>query len=880
MKRISKILLLGGVAAAAFVALLAALFLLMPGGGEDSAEASGGTGNPPTIFGIDVDPTGNSCTPPIEDPPQDGYCTLGTIDKCIRVESTETGTYPGPVFNVDVFLDDIPTGKDLAGGDWFMHYDSAHLKVNRILPSPARCNAWLLGMKLGSGCADNGERPTVALPDTNGILNVSMVDGNGQLSAELPGVAGQDRGVLDRYELAVTAAGPALAQITFQPAPTYFASSSVGRYNPTQVWDANYTPQYGLIAIDTPCPEGPPADSDGDGIPDSEDACPNEPEDFDGFWDDDGCPDVNLLVHIMQNGMDRLLVDTDGDGICDPPDDQADPHADNPIGAIHIVRTDGWQPTFAQPSWQLENWGANASIVGQGECRALVAAIIGLDRPDIEGQQCVSIRSSSAGDTRIGLAYRTAGGIALVTGSVIKTWIVTDTDGDGIPDSEDACPNEPEDFDQDEDGCPGFSFAIITDLHLGDSYDLKYENYDYYPIRRLQRAVQWINEQPQIKLVFVLGDISDHGDKDVLERARKELENLRPGLSFVPLLGNHDVQDGTAQNFKTVFGDLLQRVREIRECGPAGSDDLQNFSFTYRGVRFIGLDFVARNRNLGSAALLHTDTRKCLIAALQKPSPEGEPVIILAHHPLLEADEVGRLYDPYVPQTAGCLRGHVPWQVMTFLNPFAISGLGGLINTLASEREVFTFGGHLHGTRMIGVGEVETCELPVFSANQDLTHTTLGSPIVITEALKNGSNQQSKGFIRIVKVKGTNVDVGQIEGSSMAALNPDFHWSRPAPCPAGMASLMCGLQRAFTRSPVIFHADTYTNRDIDCYMWDFGDGTCNADCGARQEQTYKRGGVYNVCLTVFGKDVATPRLPDEPEGERIQETICKSVTVK
>ena len=254
MKRILKMLPLGGVAAAAFVALLAALFLLMPGGGEDSAKASGGTGNPPTIFGIDVDPTGNSCVPPDEEASTDGSCTLGTIEQCIEVEFVDTGTKPGPIFNVDVFLDDIPNGKDLAGGDWFMHYDSAYLKVNRILPSPARCNAWLLGMKLGSGCADNGERPTVALPDTNGILNVSMVDGNGQLSAELPGVAGQDRGVLDRYELQVRAAGPALAQITFEPAPTYFASSSVGRYDPTQVWDGNYSPQYGLIAIDRACP--------------------------------------------------------------------------------------------------------------------------------------------------------------------------------------------------------------------------------------------------------------------------------------------------------------------------------------------------------------------------------------------------------------------------------------------------------------------------------------------------------------------------------------------------------------------------------------------------------------------------------------------------
>ena len=36
------------------------------------------------------------------------------------------------------------------------------------------------------------------------------------------------------------------------------------------------------------CPE---PDNDGDGIPDAADKCPNEPEDKDGFQDEDGCPD-------------------------------------------------------------------------------------------------------------------------------------------------------------------------------------------------------------------------------------------------------------------------------------------------------------------------------------------------------------------------------------------------------------------------------------------------------------------------------------------------------------------------------------------------------------------------------------------------------------
>ena len=47
------------------------------------------------------------------------------------------------------------------------------------------------------------------------------------------------------------------------------------------------------------------SDTDGDGLPDTEDGCPTDPEDLDGFEDQDGCPDV----------------DNDDDGILDVDDD-------------------------------------------------------------------------------------------------------------------------------------------------------------------------------------------------------------------------------------------------------------------------------------------------------------------------------------------------------------------------------------------------------------------------------------------------------------------------------------------------------------------------------------------------------------------------------
>lgn len=58
---------------------------------------------------------------------------------------------------------------------------------------------------------------------------------------------------------------------------------------------------YDGFADNDGCPD---LDNDGDGIPDANDDCPNQPEDFDGYQDTDGCPDP----------------DNDGDGILDKDD--------------------------------------------------------------------------------------------------------------------------------------------------------------------------------------------------------------------------------------------------------------------------------------------------------------------------------------------------------------------------------------------------------------------------------------------------------------------------------------------------------------------------------------------------------------------------------
>ena len=74
----------------------------------------------------------------------------------------------------------------------------------------------------------------------------------------------------------------------------------------------------GILNDDDKCPDEPEdvdgfededgcpdPDNDKDGIPDVRDKCPNKPEDFDGYKDEDGCPDP----------------DNDGDGVLDGKDE-------------------------------------------------------------------------------------------------------------------------------------------------------------------------------------------------------------------------------------------------------------------------------------------------------------------------------------------------------------------------------------------------------------------------------------------------------------------------------------------------------------------------------------------------------------------------------
>ena len=56
-------------------------------------------------------------------------------------------------------------------------------------------------------------------------------------------------------------------------------------------------------------PPPKPGDRDGDGLNDDVDKCPDDPEDKDGFEDDDGCPDLDNDADGIKDVVDKCPMD-------------------------------------------------------------------------------------------------------------------------------------------------------------------------------------------------------------------------------------------------------------------------------------------------------------------------------------------------------------------------------------------------------------------------------------------------------------------------------------------------------------------------------------------------------------------------------------------
>jgi hypothetical protein len=253
--------------------VVTAWFLM--GGSDEGVQAKGGSGLDPNVAGIDVITTGNTAT------------SLGTIDSCVEVPASQdpscaetvcndvdddgdtviddglpacsTTEDPNPVcgFDIDVFLDDVPcvdtapadtvcdgVYHNLGGLEYRLIYDNTKLQVN------ATSHDWLI--TVSGSVFDVGDCSALGspCPDTDGQLYVSHTgtgDGIGEATAEPPG----SLGVTDRHTLEVVGGEGTYVYLTltdlylggFEPGVTEWTAEI------DQVWDSNYTPQYGIIAI-------------------------------------------------------------------------------------------------------------------------------------------------------------------------------------------------------------------------------------------------------------------------------------------------------------------------------------------------------------------------------------------------------------------------------------------------------------------------------------------------------------------------------------------------------------------------------------------------------------------------------------------------------
>ena len=144
---------------------------------------------------------------------------------------------------------------------------------------------------------------------TNGCSQVSVMRGEIEGLDEL--VAQAERNGAKRCaprELALARAHIQFADVELDQADMFRAEDHliIARSNAQAAYDLSPASKCSERRfIVEPAPKPQPGDKDGDGYPDNTDQCPEQPENFQGFEDEDGCPDD---------------PDTDGDGIADSKD--------------------------------------------------------------------------------------------------------------------------------------------------------------------------------------------------------------------------------------------------------------------------------------------------------------------------------------------------------------------------------------------------------------------------------------------------------------------------------------------------------------------------------------------------------------------------------
>jgi OmpA-OmpF porin, OOP family len=226
-------------------------------------------------------------------------------------------------------------------------------------------------------------------------------------------------------------------------------------------------------------------DRDGDGYKDDVDKCPDDPEDFDDFEDEDGCPDL----------------DNDQDGIPDVADkcpNEPGPRENDgcPMHKVHDRDGDGIPDELDKCPDEPEDFD---KFQDEDGCPDLDNDQDGIpDRKDL----CPNDPEDKDG-------FEDEDGCP-----------DPDNDHDRILDVNDKCPNEPETYNgfEDEDGCPDKGLVIVQRGKL-EILDKIYFETDKDIIKEvsfplLDAIAATIKGHPEIALIEIQGHADERGDDE------------------------------------------------------------------------------------------------------------------------------------------------------------------------------------------------------------------------------------------------------------------------------------------------------------------------------------------------------------------------------
>ena len=228
-------------------------------------------------------------------------------------------------------------------------------------------------------------------------------------------------------------------------------------------------------------------DRDGDGLKDDVDKCPDDPEDFDDFEDEDGCPEPdNDRDGILDEDDKCPLIPEDKDGFQDedgcPEGDKNDRDGDGILDNVDKC------PDDPEDFDQFEDED-------------------GCPDPDNDQDGILDVDDLCPNDPEDKDGFEDEDGCPDL-----------DNDKDRILDVDDKCPNEPETYNglEDQDGCPDRGRVVVTDTAI-EILDMVYFETNKatiktvsYPI--LDAVAATMVGNPSIGLIEVQGHTDERGN--------------------------------------------------------------------------------------------------------------------------------------------------------------------------------------------------------------------------------------------------------------------------------------------------------------------------------------------------------------------------------